>query len=114
VTDDTLQGGLSLLVDTERQLDSDLAAARVLATRLVEAAQAEAASRKRGLEAEVAASVLALKAEVDDERCRRLEQVVTDARREVDAYDGVSDERVRKIARVLVARLVADDGNAAR
>jgi vacuolar-type H+-ATPase subunit H len=112
LTDDS-QGGLSLLVDTERRLDAELAAARAQASRLVEAARTEATSLEQRLEAEIAASVSALKAEVDDERCRRLEQVVANARREVDAYDRVSDERAREIARVLVARLVAADGDAA-
>ncbi len=104
------QGGLSLLVETERRLDEELAAARAQAEGLRADARAAASAIERQLDAEVAAAMQVVRDEVALEREQRLAAIADEARRETEGYRGIGDERVIAIARGLVSRLASADG----
>ena len=98
---------LSLLVETERRLEAELAATRAEAAGLVEAARKDAEDLERRLAADVAAALDALKAEIGAERERRVAEIKAESRRAVRAYDEVDDTRVAELADTVVSDLVS-------
>jgi len=99
-------GDLLRLVETEQQLDRELAEARALAARLVADARAGIEAREQGLAGEVRAEIEQARLAVECDLEQRLAAVAADARRSALAFDAVTPETVQSLARRLVGRLI--------
>ena len=97
------------LVETEQQLDGELAAARDEAARLVAAARASALERERLVAAEVDAESARVRTEIAGQLESRLAAIAAEGEQQVRGYRSVDDERVGMLAAGMVRRLVAPE-----
>lgn len=102
-----MQGELVRLVESERQLDAELAEVRVRAAELVRLAGERAEAMRRRLDADIAEATATLRATIDAEQLTALAQVQADARRQVERFDCATRERSGSLADLVVARLVS-------
>jgi hypothetical protein len=103
-------GDLSRLIETERRLEREVAAAREQADRVVADAVTAARAREQALDADLEEEVSAVEAGIAAERARDEDAIVTAARRAVERFDGVTGEEVAEIAGWLVARVIGWPG----
>lgn len=101
-----MQGELVRLVESERQLDAELAEVRARAAELVRLAGERAEAMRRRLDADIAEATATLRATIDAEQLTALAQVQADARRQVERFDCARRERSGSLADLVVARLV--------
>ena len=100
-------GDLMRLVETERQLDGELTAARELGAKLVADARAEIVRREQAVADEVRAGIEQARLAVERDLEQRLAAVAAEGQRAALAFDAVAPETVQSLARQLVARLVS-------
>ncbi len=98
-------GELTKLVESERRLDAELAAARGEAESLVREARQRADALGRRLQADIDEAGARLRARIDAEQITALAAVQADARLQVQRYD-VATGRAGSFADLVVARLV--------
>lgn len=99
------QGDLLELVQTERQLDDELAAARAEAITIVEQARQAARDQARGLDDDVARAIAELERTTAAELEVRLAELEADASSQLRAYAAASESVVMVLAARMVARL---------
>ena len=102
-------GDLARLLDTERRLGERLQAARAEAEALVAQARAAAEKREAALAAQLETDQRLMGERLERERRKREREIADAAQREVEAYERVSAERLKGIARALAPRLLDDE-----
>jgi F0F1-type ATP synthase membrane subunit b/b' len=103
-------GDLSRLLETERRLEAQLAAARAEAEALLAAARREAAQLETGQRAGLDRALAALEKELREERERRLAGIEAESRGEVARWDGMGDGEVARLAGMVVRRVISGAG----
>jgi len=100
---------LTRLLDTERRLAERLQAARADAESVVAQARADVAQREAALAAELEADERRMTERLARERRKREREIADDAQRQIDAYAGVSTQRLSAVVRTLAPRLLDDE-----
>jgi vacuolar-type H+-ATPase subunit H len=98
--------GLKRLLKTEAELDALLESTKKRAAELVEAARAEAERRVRSHEQELQKKQSALQVRLDAECESSIQEVTSEAAREVERLDGLSKHTIDELARHVVEKLV--------
>jgi vacuolar-type H+-ATPase subunit H len=101
---------LTLLLATEQEIETALAAARADGRALVEAARADSRRALEELELELEAAGARFNAEVESDRAGRAERLLADARQQVAEYEAVSEERIETLAGRALLRLLTGMG----
>jgi F-type H+-transporting ATPase subunit b len=102
-------GALDALLEVERRVEQEIAAARVEAERRVEAAREDA----RRLESDAAEPLhperAALRTRIDAEAAAAIRQLERDARAEAESYRSVEQTTLRRLGARVVANILALD-----
>lgn len=101
---------LAQVIRTEAELEERLIRAREEARRLVESAYTAAGMRHSAQERELAVSRETFQAEVDEERDRRVAEVLTQGQHEASRFDTVPEETIAALAERVVALLLSEAG----
>jgi len=101
---------LAEVIRTEAELEERLTRAREEARRLVESAYTDAGARHSAQQRDLAASRETLQAEVEEERDRRVAEVLAQGKDEVSRFDTVPEETIAALADRVVALLLGETG----
>ena len=99
-------GDLARLLETERRLGERLRSARAEAEALVAQAHADVAQREAALAAELEGDERRMTERLARERRKREREIADEAQRQIDAYAGVSAQRLSAVVRTLASRLL--------
>jgi vacuolar-type H+-ATPase subunit H len=105
----TPSADLALLVATERELESKLAAAGEHARATVETARTEATQARTTQDQELNSARQQFEAEVAAESDRRSQEVLAEGERQAAWFDALSEARVTELAGLVVSRLLATE-----
>ena len=103
---------LTRLLDTERRLAERLRSARAEAESVIARARADVEQRETALAAELEADERRMSERLARERRKREREIADEAKRQVDAYTGVSAQRIGAIVHALTRRLLDDEKGA--
>lgn len=103
---------LTRLLDMERLLGERLRAARAEAESVVARARTEIEQREASLATELEADERRMTERLGRERHKRELEVAADAQRQLDAYAGVSAQRLSAVVRTLARRLLDEESAA--
>lgn len=101
------QTDLGQLLAAETRLERLVADARAEAARLTAETEAHAGARERALDAELKEEEARLRTRLEEERRGREAAVRAEAEAAAARYEAITDEQVSRIARDVVARVVA-------
>lgn len=102
-------GDLARLLDTERRLAERLRSARAEAESVIARARADVEQREAALAAELEADQRRMLERLARERRKREREIADDAQRQVNAYAGVSVQRLSAVVHTLGRRLLGDE-----
>jgi hypothetical protein len=100
---------LTRLLDTERRLAERLQSARAEAESVIARARADVAQREAALAAELEADERRMTERLALERRARERDIADEAERQVNAYAGLSAERLSATVHALARRLLEDE-----
>jgi len=105
-----MSADITLLLETEVELQAMITRARDKAQALVEAAYAEAGARSAALDRELAESLQRFQVELDAERARQGAEVLAEGRRRAARLDAVPKTRIDELGGLVLARLLSETG----